>query len=497
MVTPDITAAQNLTSLRQKNPAWQLLASRRAPLILATLNVLFDNNSGHSNVDDVVQLLAETFAEHGNDDSFADTTDFYKEARRELRDWIKRRLVVEREGLLIATDDLQQVLSFVSGIQNRIMTSTGSRLSTVQREIENLASRLDPDQKKRERHLEQRIAQLEQELALVRGGEMEILEGPAAVEGIREVFDLAMSLRADFRRVEDSFRRADQQLRQSIISDGQHRGQVVDRLLDSHDELLNTPEGQVFKGFHQQLLSVVELNEMQDRLRQITANDTANQALTRQQLIDLRGLIMRLNNESKEVLRARARSERDVKGFLKTGLAAEHHRVGQLLNVIFDTALGVDWEQQTIRRSPSPLRCVGVHISGLPLTQRLKFKQMSSDENKSLELTQQTTDLNAIDDSFWEAFDSLDRQELFDKTQSVLRQSNKPMSIGELSQQISASHDLESIAFWLGMAQQAEVPILDEIERFDITNRDGQRFLFRVPVVELSAQAVARVEWEL
>ena len=80
------------------------------------------------------------------------------------------------------------------------MTSTGSRLSTVQREIENLAMMLDPDQQTRERNLKRRIELLERELSEVQKGNIKVLEGDAAVEGIREVYDLSMSLRADFRR---------------------------------------------------------------------------------------------------------------------------------------------------------------------------------------------------------------------------------------------------------------------------------------------------------
>ena len=86
--------AKGLSALRQKNPAWQLLASRRAPLIVSTLQALFESGDGSIRVDDVVQLLSETFAEHANEHDFAEDADFYREARRELRDWIKRRLVV-------------------------------------------------------------------------------------------------------------------------------------------------------------------------------------------------------------------------------------------------------------------------------------------------------------------------------------------------------------------------------------------------------------------
>ena len=55
-----------------------------------------------------------------------------------MREWIKRALVVEREGRLYATDALEEALRFVTALGDRVMTSTASRLSVVQREIENV-----------------------------------------------------------------------------------------------------------------------------------------------------------------------------------------------------------------------------------------------------------------------------------------------------------------------------------------------------------------------
>ena len=51
---------------------------------------------------------------------------------------LKRRLIVERDGRVFATDALEVAITFVESLDNRFMTSTASRLSTVQREIENL-----------------------------------------------------------------------------------------------------------------------------------------------------------------------------------------------------------------------------------------------------------------------------------------------------------------------------------------------------------------------
>jgi hypothetical protein len=295
-------------------------------------------------------------AEHANDGGFEISDDDYSaQARKELRSWVKLALVVEREGRLFATDALEEALRFVAALGGRVMTSTASRLSVVQREIENLETNLNPDPKSRTTHLRRKIAELEYELAAAERGEFKVLEGAEAVERIREVYTLATSLRADFRRVEDSWREADRQLRQSIVGEQKHRGEIVDKLLDGHDELLDSPEGRVFHAFHQQLGRSVELDNIKHRLRTILGHPAAQSGLTRQQQVELRWLIMRLVKESAEVIQARARSERDVKGFLKTGLAAEHHRVGALLNEIFEQALDMDWGSQALRRQPGPL----------------------------------------------------------------------------------------------------------------------------------------------
>ena len=72
------------------------------------------------------------------------------------------------------------------------MTSTASRLATVQRAIENLEAQLSQSQTSREKSLMARIAALEKELADVRRGEFEVLQGPQAEEGVREVLGSAI-----------------------------------------------------------------------------------------------------------------------------------------------------------------------------------------------------------------------------------------------------------------------------------------------------------------
>jgi hypothetical protein len=487
----------NYLNARHQHPAWVLLASMRAPLVLSCLQTLFEHSRDGIALEDALQALADMLAQYAhNSDLEITSEDFHAQARKELRIWIKRMLVIEREGRLYATDALEEALRFVAALGERIMTSTASRLSIVQREIENLEAELNPDPKSRALHLRRKIADLERDLQDVEHGKIDTLKDAEAIERMREVYNLATSLRADFRRVEDSWREADRQLRQSIVSEQSHRGEIVDKLLDGHDTLLDTPEGRVFHGFQQQLGRPIELNQMKLHLRSILKHPITDLALNRTQQAELRWLIMRLVKESASVIQARARSERDVKGFLKTGLAAEHHRVGMLLNDIFQAALDVDWGSQSVRRKPGPLPPIAIPLAGLPIAERLLFKTLEGAEKGELELTRKEGNIEDIDEDFWLAFNGLDREALLNDTLNLLKRSPQPLSIAAIANHLPPTHDLESIALWVSLAREAEAPFRAAREELDITANDGTRLRFDVPKVSLSAAAVENLDWE-
>ena len=486
--------SQRLIKLRRNHPAWLLIASRNGPLILASLKSLIDVYPGGIDFEDAVEHLRGLFADNANDANFEFGDDHSVAARRELRQWLKRGLIVERDGQLLATDALQRSFHFLDSLEDQAMTSTASRLATVQRAIENLEAQLSHSQSGREQSLKRRIAALEEDLAVVQSGDFEVLSGSQAIEGIREVYQLAVSLRADFRRVEDSYREADRSLRQRIISEKRHRGEIVDELLDGHEALVETAEGQVFESFHQQLVKSAELEQMKQRLRSILENENSNSALERKQKADLRSLVSRLVQESERVIQARARSERDVRGFLKSGLADEQIRVGAILQDLFQAALGVDWQSQTVRRTPGPLPPVAVAMSNLPLVERLLSKEVSDDDPGDLDLTVSEADPTQMDEEFWHAYRALDRAQLFDATVEHLRLSDQPQTIGALAAALPPSHDLETLAYWLAVAREAGIDIDDEEEVIELFDEAAGRTRFYVPTAELTAAAVENLD---
>ncbi|BBI50049.1 hypothetical protein HORIV_24700 [Vreelandella olivaria] len=484
---------------RKQHPAWLLLASPRAPLVLGCLTSLFEFSEDGIAEADALEALSQMLGRYAEQDEYAiDPDNTRLQAGRELRQWIRRGLVTERGQRLYATDALSAAIQFIDSLDNRIMTSTASRLSVVQREIENLEVGLNPNPESRKASIRRKIQQLESELADAEAGHVPVLAEAEAVERIREVFNLATGLRADFRRVEDSWREADRQLRQSIMSEKYHRGDIVDRLLDGQEALLDTPEGRVFDSFLQQLRQTAALDMMRQQLRTILIHPAAEKALNRLQRQDLKLLRMRLILESQAVLQARARSEKDVKGFIKTGLAAEHHRVGQLLNDIFNTAQDLDWQRQKVRRSEvASLPPLGFALGNLSVVERLRFKTLENEQEEALNLAQQESDLSDIEAEFWDSLDGLDRDALVQETLALLAAEGRPFTLAELAERLPPSHDLETLALWLGMAREAGIEIAgQETQELVLTDEEQCDWLFRVPMVTLSEEALSGIEWE-
>lgn len=488
-----------LLNLKKHHPAWRLLVANTGPLVISSLKKLFDENLNGIDFNSAIQVLSEALQLSHEAGEIECGDDYLLEARREIRQWIRRKLVVERGDRLIATDALEAAFRFVDGLDDRIMTSTASRLSIVQREIDRLESSLNPDPKSREKRLQDQIKALEKELREAKRGIVRVVSEAAAIEAIREVYNLSMGLRIDFRRVEDSYRDADQRLRQSIISEQRHRGEIVDTLLESHDQLLQTDEGKVFDAFQQQMARSVELDTMHQQIRSLVKQKMAAKALSWEQLKELRHLKMQLVAESGVVIRARERSERDVKGFLKTGLASEHHRVGQLLNGLFAQAAQIDWNSLAVRRSASPLPPTGIANSTLPVLERLRFKNLDEGLQPVLDLMEQRMNLDEVDEEFWSSFDALDRQALLEQTKALLDSAGHDLTIGEIAAKIPPSHDLESLALWLSMALEADLPCDEDAprEQVDLLDQNGIPYRFTLPKVALNREALSHIELDL
>ncbi len=98
---------ENYISAKNQHPAWILLATRRAPLVLSCLKTLFEKSHDGIPLEEAIQSLSSILIEHVSQEQYDINQDNpFLQASRELREWIKRRLIVERDGRIFATDAL-------------------------------------------------------------------------------------------------------------------------------------------------------------------------------------------------------------------------------------------------------------------------------------------------------------------------------------------------------------------------------------------------------
>ena len=491
-----LSLARRYSILRQSDEAWRLLAAKRAPLILACAEQLFQQAGKSVSLEDAVQLLAKSFEEFRNDAAMDIGEDVYALARQEWRNWLKRGLIAEKNHEVFATDALQKVIAFIKDLaEPAFMTSTASRLETVQAEIGKVFHALNPDQQQREAALSAQIAALEDELARVRQGDFHILSEEEAQEKIRNIYQLSMSLHNDFRRVEDSYRRMDAELRENIIREQYHRGEIVAELLDAHTQLISTPEGRVFHSFNQ-ALQREELDTLKDNIRAILDYPVATRSLTGKQRGNFYYLTRFLQREADHVVHAKQRIERDVRSFIQTGLAAEHHRVGELLKQIFSAALDLDWQTPAIRDTASVLPPLAPDIPKIHAVNRLMIKEIKSGTLSALDYDPVPTDLADVDISFWQALDGLDRQAWFSQTLQALHGAPNPLTLAELAAVLPPpeEYDMEAIAMWLEMARFCETVSETEYETLQLTRAENDVWQFRIPLAHLAAAHFAQVE---
>ena len=83
-----------------------------------------------------------------------------------------------------------------------------------------------------------------------------------------------------------------------------------------------------------------------------------------------------------------------------------------------------------------------------------------------------------------------------DETREYLNSQEGPLPLSALASYFSPEHDLETIALWLSLAREAEVPIPAERESFTLAMGDGMTLQYSVPKVALSAKDIQDVDLE-
>lgn len=266
-----------LTTLRDRHPAWRLLASPHAPLVAGFLHRVF--------VTPNVRLMSEAdLAEALEDELFglreqlgADA--YPKGARDYLNDWAAPDKGWLRKFYKPGTDEAQfdltpateKAIAWLVSLTERPFVGTESRLLTLFALLEQISAGTEADPAKRVDDLRRKRDEFDAEIARALAGEMPLLDDTAVKDRFLQFQQLARELLADFREVEHNFRQLDRRVREKIALWEGSKGALLDEIMGERDAIGDSDQGRSFRAFWDFLMSSRRQEELSERLDQVLA----------------------------------------------------------------------------------------------------------------------------------------------------------------------------------------------------------------------------------
>ena len=266
-----------LSALRDRHPAWRLLASPHAPLVASFLHRVFvaPNVRVMSEADLAEALEDELFALHEQLGPEA----YPKGALDYLNDWAAPDKGWLRKFYKPGTDEAQfdltpateKAIAWLASLTERPFVGTESRLLTLFALLEQISAGTEADPIKRVADLRMKRDELDAEIARVLAGDVPLLDDTAVKDRFLQFQQLARELLADFREVEHNFRALDRKVREKIALWEGSKGALLDEIMGERDAIGDSDQGRSFRAFWDFLMSSRRQEELSERLDQVLA----------------------------------------------------------------------------------------------------------------------------------------------------------------------------------------------------------------------------------
>src|SRR6202167_2488759 len=264
--------------LRANSPAWRLLRAENAPLVLSFLHRVFV-------ADNVRAVPAAELASRLDDELFAlnerTPGSFPKQARAYLDDWASPQAGWLRKYYPEGTDEphfdatpaVEKALQWVRALGEREFVGTESRLNTIFELLRQIVFGTEADPQARIEELTRRRRQLDDEIARIEAGDLSMLDSSGVRDRYQQFSATARELLADFREVEENFRKLDRQLREKIAGWHGGKGELLDDVLGRRESIAGADPGKSIQAFYGFLLSQSrqeELSGLLDSVHELT-----------------------------------------------------------------------------------------------------------------------------------------------------------------------------------------------------------------------------------
>ncbi|MBI4695880.1 MAG: DUF3375 domain-containing protein [Gammaproteobacteria bacterium] len=266
-----------LASLRDRHPAWRLLASPHAVLIASFLHRAFV-------APNVRTMSAADLAEALEDELYAlreqlGAEAYPRSAPEYMTDWASPEKGWLRKFYKPGTDEAQfdltpateKAIAWLAALTERPFVGTESRLLTLFALLEQINAGSEADPQKRVEDLRRKRGELDAEIARALAGDVPLLDDTAVKDRFLQFQQLARELLADFREVEHNFRSLDRKVREKIALWEGSKGELLEEIMGERDAIGDSDQGRSFRAFWDFLMSSRRQDELSERLARVLA----------------------------------------------------------------------------------------------------------------------------------------------------------------------------------------------------------------------------------
>ena len=182
------------------------------------------------------------------------------------------------------TPAVEKAILWLGDLRQRDFIGTESRLNIIFELLRQMVFGSADDPQLQLSELRRRRAELDANIARIERCDIVVLESAALRDRYQQFARTARELLADFRELEDNFRRLDRSLREQIAGWTGSKGKLLEEALGSRDSIAESDQGRSFQAFYDLLLShqrQAELTNLLERLQEIPEVAVEDEPLAR------------------------------------------------------------------------------------------------------------------------------------------------------------------------------------------------------------------------
>lgn len=343
-----------LEHLKRSHPSWRLMQADNAPLIASFLDREFRENNVRMQSETELVLHLEDFIRsiEGFETGDADQVRFPRSAQEYLNDWAQESRGWLRKFYPPASDvphydltpEAEKALSWLEQLSGRRFLGTEGRLNHCFELLRQIVHGVEENADLRLADLKIKKAAIEKEIARLQAGELSVLDDRELRERFWQFGLSARELLGDFRAVEQHFIDLDRSIREQIALWDGEKSEMLETILERHDSIRDSDEGQSFRAFWDFLMSPASQDELETLLDRVYQIDELGDYLEDRRLRRVHHDWIKAGEQTQ---RRVAQLSAQLRRYLDDRTLQENRRILDLLKNIEKTAV-------ELRESPPP-----------------------------------------------------------------------------------------------------------------------------------------------